>query len=67
MKIVQCPEWCVGDSNKHPEDFFFIIKTEQNGYTHRKADGEVTKFFSSIESEILNPRDITILDNIAED
>jgi hypothetical protein len=64
MKIVQCPKWCVGETNEN--DYIFIIKKDINEFSHRSIDDTVT-YFRGLDSDILNPRDITILDNIAED
>jgi hypothetical protein len=69
MKIVQCPEWCKDSSNPDRQDFYFVIKTEENGYTYKniyESSGHI-KFHTNNELDILTEKDITILDNIAED
>jgi hypothetical protein len=63
MKIVQCPIWCVGETNEH--DYNFVIKKDTNEFTYL-VTGCISTFRGQ-DSDILNPRDITILDNIAED
>jgi len=64
MKIVQCPIWSVGETSEN--DYIFIIKKDINEFSHRSIDNKVS-YFMGDDDGILNPKDITILDNIAED